>query len=105
MVGLPKSRADAREAGSEFYFTGKPCKRGHVTVRDTKKGCCKTCRKEDWQKENDRRKALPKSEASKAAGRRYYERNTELVKARAAARSNEDKQRYRNTWKANNKSK
>lgn len=42
------------------------------------------------------------SEASKAAKRRYYERNKELVIARAAARPIDAVRKYRRKWKKNN---
>ena len=42
------------------------------------------------------------SEASKAAKRRYYERNRETVIARAKSRPTENVRRYRNNWKKNN---
>lgn len=33
------TRAAARAAGLKYYFTGKPCPRGHVDVRHIKAGC------------------------------------------------------------------
>ena len=42
------------------------------------------------------------SEASKAAKRRYYERNKELVIARAVARPIDAVRKYRRNWKKNN---
>ena len=90
----PKTRKEAKQTGAKFYFTGEPCSRGHVALRKTK-GSCIECVKEDWVTDNERRKLLPKSEASKASGRRYYERNKEAVKARASARPNEEKKRHK----------
>lgn len=40
---LPTSRAMAKALGSTTYFTGAPCKHGHVSVRWTSKGVCKEC--------------------------------------------------------------
>lgn len=40
---LPKSRAAAKAQGSLHYFTGKPCKRGHVDFRLTSSGQCHEC--------------------------------------------------------------
>ncbi len=37
------SRAEARELGLKFYFTGKPCKYGHVDQRYSGSGFCLTC--------------------------------------------------------------
>ena len=90
----PTSRPDAIASGATHYFTGRPCKRGHVVPRLTK-GACTECRKEDWQRDNDRRKLEPKSEASKAAGRRYYLRNVEMVKAKAKVVPAETKRKYK----------
>ena len=97
-MNYPTNRADAKSQGATHYFTGKPCIRGHIALRKTKGGCLE-CIKQDWAADNERRKALPKSEASKAAGRRYYERNKEAVKARAAARPDEEKKRHKLAYK------
>ena len=55
----PRTRKLAMDAGVKFYFTGIPCERGHTALRLVK-GTCELCRKEDWKKENDRRKHKPK---------------------------------------------
>lgn len=90
----PASRKEAKTAGAKYYFTGLPCSRGHVAPRKTK-GCCVECMKEDWVKSNAKRSEEPKSEAAREAGKRYYEKNKEKVIARAVARPQADKQRYR----------
>lgn len=97
----PKDRATAKEIGAKHYYTGQPCVRGHVALRITK-GTCVECRKEDWSVENERRKEKPKSEASKAAGRRYYEKNKEAVKARANARPLEERRSHKYKHKERN---
>lgn len=43
---LPSCLMAAAEAGSIYYFTGKPCKNGHVAKRRTKGGACIICAKE-----------------------------------------------------------
>jgi predicted ribonuclease toxin of YeeF-YezG toxin-antitoxin module len=101
-MGLPKTRAEAKETGATHYFTGKPCKHGHLAPR-VLKGTCVECRKVEWVKENERRKQLPKSEAAKAAGRRYYEKNKPLVIARAVTRPVEAKRAYRKKYDEANK--
>lgn len=98
----PSSRAEAKATGSKYYFTGHPCKHGHITLRITK-GTCVDCLKIEWNAINKKRSTLPKSEAAKAAGRRYYERNKAQVIARAQARPLEDKQRYKKAHKQSNK--
>ena len=93
-MNYPATREEAKRTGAKYYFTNKHCTRGHVAPRKTK-GCCVECMKEDWVTDNERRKTLPKSEASKAAGRRYYERNKDAVIARADARPIEEKRRHK----------
>lgn len=105
-MDYPKTRKEARDTYSEFYFTGKPCKHGHLAPRITKRGQCVECRKVEWQVENERRKTLPKSEAAKAAGRRYYEKNRELTLLRAkisAERNVETVRVTKREWKKRNK--
>lgn len=93
----PKTRSEAKATGATHYFTGLPCVRGHIAPRKTK-GACVECIKEDWVTDNERRKQLPKSEAAKEAGRRYYAKNKELVKARASHRPAEEKRKARKNW-------
>lgn len=40
---LPRSAKEARDAGSKRYFTGKPCKHGHVAARWAANGDCVEC--------------------------------------------------------------
>ncbi|WP_221953106.1 HNH endonuclease [Rhizobium laguerreae] len=37
---LPRSRAEAKAAGVNRYFTGEPCKHGHIAPRYVTAGCC-----------------------------------------------------------------
>jgi 5-methylcytosine-specific restriction endonuclease McrA len=55
--------------------------------------------KEDWVVDNEKRKEKPKSEAARAAGRRYYQKNREAVIARAAARPPEEVRGYKDKHK------
>jgi 5-methylcytosine-specific restriction endonuclease McrA len=97
----PTSRKAAKELGNKYYFTGQPCVRGHLALRKTK-GACVECLKEDWAKDNEKRAQKPKSDAAKAAGKRYYDRNKEAVKARANARAKAEVTQYKQTHKARN---
>ena len=97
----PTNRADAQKTGNKYYFTGKPCVRGHIALRKTK-GSCVECMKEDWAIDNARRAQLPKSEAAKAAGKRYYQKNREAVIARAAARPRNEVRQYKDRHKEKN---
>jgi hypothetical protein len=60
------------------------------------------CLKIEWEETNAKRALLPKSEASKKAGKKYYENNKELVISKALARPLEDRKRYRDKWKVEN---
>jgi 5-methylcytosine-specific restriction endonuclease McrA len=94
----PKTRKEAVASKALFYFTGEPCARGHIALRKTK-GVCVECMKEDWVVDNEKRKLKPKSTASKAAGKRYYEKNREAVIARAAHRPAEEKRAHQADYK------
>jgi hypothetical protein len=102
---LPKSRAEAKATGAKYYFTGEPCKHGHVAPRKTK-GACIECLKVEWEKANTARaeyfQQYNQSEAGQKAKQEYYERNRETVIARAAARPLEEKRVFQKTWKNRN---
>ena len=97
----PTTRKEAQETNATHYFTGLPCKHGHIALRKTK-GTCMECLKIEWEETNAKRALLPKSEASKKAGKKYYENNKEVVKLRALSRKPEDIIKYRKTWKVAN---
>jgi hypothetical protein len=88
-TNLPKTRAEAKAAGAKYYFTGEPCKHGHVAPRKTK-GSCVECLKVEWAQALETRaeyfKEYNKSEAGQKAKQEYYGRNKEAVIARAFAR-------------------
>ena len=44
--GLPKSRPEAKELGAPYYFTGMPCKNGHVEKKNTHSGQCLACKRD-----------------------------------------------------------
>lgn len=73
------TRASAKEAGLNHYFTGKPCKYGHIDERHvTSKKCC-TCaclHVIDWQKRN--------KEKVRARSRRSYANNKQTRTDRRA---------------------
>lgn len=53
------SRKEALATGSWTYFTGKPCKHGHVDIRYTNMRSCRTCTRVDaarWGKANSGKK-------------------------------------------------
>lgn len=61
--GLPVSKSEAESLGVRRYFTGKPCKNGHLEYRDVKHGC-RGCRRE-------KEKARRKTEKGRELKKRY----------------------------------
>ena len=51
------SRSEAKDSGQEYYFTGKPCKHGHIDWRNTKSGncveCCRMRSRNAWANDHD----------------------------------------------------
>ena len=105
MDNLPTTRAEAKKTGSKYYFTGQPCKHGHIAPRKTKRTCVE-CLKVEWAQANVTRAdyfaQYNNSEAGKEAKREYYERNKDAVKARAQARPTEEKHSHKKKHKAEN---
>jgi len=104
-MDYPTTREEAKKTGAKYYFTGQPCKHGHVALRKTK-GSCVDCLKVEWAKGNETRaeyfKQYNQSDAGQKAKKDYYERNKEQVIARAAARPVEQRKMHREKYKAQN---
>lgn len=104
-TNLPKTRAEAKATGAKYYFTGEPCKHGHVAPRKTK-GACVDCLKVEWEKGNQTRaeyfRSYNQSDAGQKAKKAYYARNKESVIARAQSRPSYKKADYRNGHKERN---
>jgi hypothetical protein len=113
----PLSRPEAIASGSRWYFTGKPCKRGHIAKRQTNNKGCSECQKAAyarWESKNlatrsaekcrrraanpersneiQRNSRLRNPEGIRASRRRYYLANrADFIansKARKAAQAN-----------------
>ena len=101
----PTTREEAKKTGSKYYFTGQPCKHGHIALRKTK-GSCVDCLKVEWAKGNETRaeyfKQYNQSDAGIKAKRDYYDRNRDTVIARASARPAEQRKLHREKYKAQN---
>jgi hypothetical protein len=103
---LPKTRSEAKARGAKFYFTGNPCKHGHVAPRKTK-GACVECLKVEWADAVDRRAdyfaEYNRREAVKDAKHDWYLENREQVMAAANTRPAHVKREYQAAWKDRNK--
>jgi hypothetical protein len=106
ITNLPTTREEAKKTGSKYYFTGQPCKHGHIAARKTK-GACIECLKVEWAKGNEMRadyfREYNKREDVKDRKNEWYQENREAVINNAATRPAHVLREYRNVWKANNK--
>jgi 5-methylcytosine-specific restriction endonuclease McrA len=102
---MPATREEAKKTGNKYYFTGQPCKHGHIAPRKTK-GSCVECLKVEWAKGNVERaeyfRDYNASGAGQKAKREYYERNKDTVIARAQGRSDAEKSQYKKNYKQAN---
>jgi len=105
-TNLPKTRQEAKATGAKYYFTGEPCKHGHIAPRKTK-GSCVECLKVEWRQAAETRvdyfREYNKREDVKDRKNEWYEANREQVIQAAATRPPEVLRQYRNAWKENNK--
>lgn len=60
-MSVPLSRAEAQALKTRTYFTGKPCKSGHIAERLTSTGTCLPCKRkyEAEDRKAGKRKACP----------------------------------------------
>jgi hypothetical protein len=101
---LPKTRAEAKHLKSAYYFTGIPCKHGHIAIRKTKGSCVECLKVESKEAYRKRYEYFVEYNRTKGAEnkKRYYKIHKEKIIQRAMARAVEDKRKYRKTWKKQN---
>ena len=73
LESLPSNVADAKASGSSYFFTGKPCKKGHIDKRHTNGRACVTCKREYREATSTKTDAYNKE---------YYAANAEAIKER-----------------------
>ncbi len=75
----------AKAAGLTHYFTGKPCKRGHVAIRYVSATACSECLREQKEGRRTKPRRAAKTPEGRAQHRRdFYLANSERLKAEAA---------------------
>jgi len=72
MDDLPRTAKEARDVGSRYYFTGAPCKHGHIAKRSTSTGNCYECGRIS-SSENSKKNRERRNEST----RRWRENNRE----------------------------
>lgn len=116
MATLIISREEARAQGLKRFFTGDPCRNGHVAERLVSNGFCRECRKDVWQtfKRNNPDKVSANKDRQNRRSvevgyfRDYYARNQMSRRAGARAWYDNNKDRHAETverWKAENRDK
>lgn len=104
-TNLPKTRAEAKATGAKYYFTGEPCKHGHIAPRKTK-GACLECLKDEWTKGNETRaeyfRAYNQREDVKERKNEWYQENRDQVIQAAATRPAHVRREYQEAWKERN---
>lgn len=98
------NRKEAKAAGVKTYYTGKPCKHGHVSVRRTDNGVCCECDKiksksykeanKESIREQRKKYASENREAVTAAHKNWRQANREKLNARRRERRSNDLHRY-----------
>lgn len=94
------TRAEARQRGDKYYYTGKSCKHGHDSVRLASTRQCYACKidyRNKWCKEHP--------EQNRAAAKRFRKNNPEKVREwdRRWRHDNPDKSNeIKRKWKRNN---
>ena len=90
---LPSTREEAKRLGLPRYFTGEPCKHGHVAERMTANRRCVRCHRlyqndrastpefKERRREYDRQRWKNNQDYLIEKNRRYYTENTESVNA------------------------
>ena len=78
------TRAEAKAAGLKRYFTGAPCKHGHIEERNTLNKCCFGCQRVSAAIFRSKPEA---KDRAKASARRSYLANRDKVLARGKARN------------------
>lgn len=112
------SRKDAKAQGLKFFFTGKPCARGHLAPRRVSYGVCLFCARENdaaWKAANPEKakawqKAWGKANADKLRllSKMRYQLDKDKIKAKVAARYRENRAEvyeYIKSWKEANREK
>lgn len=91
-MNICKERQQAKEQNLPHYFTGKPCKQGHVALRRVSDNRCLECSKEQAAKYRSNHA----EEVSRRA-RQFREDNRDFIRERERRYYNENLEDYRNT--------
>ncbi len=71
---LPTNRSEASESDSLYFYTGRPCNRGHNAPRYTSTGLCLECSRENYRNQGHYDPRPPREE--------YYEKALKIISDR-----------------------
>lgn len=103
-MAMPRNaaKAEAIATGLKHYFTGRPCKRGHIALRPVKTGMCSVCSAENSQQYREEF-----GDKHRACSRAWYQKNIERARAKSKWYHDnldpEEKRRVRREWKKANR--
>ena len=105
MDNLPSTLSAAKALGALYYYTGKPCKHGHVDKRLTSNGLCATCKREidrkyreenrEKQREYSRKWRTENPEKNREATRQWKKANREKIQEGKRKRYAANPEKYR----------
>ena len=75
----PQERAAAKASGEAMYFTGRPCKNGHVVLRFTSNGSCHECSL-DYQKNSRLNNLAARKEKEKTSYANNRQKMVDIAK-------------------------
>ena len=87
------TREEAQEKGLVRYFTGKPCKHGHIAERYTKSLICCPC--STWHNNTRYKEDKRYRDRIKKYQKEYYQKNSDYVKARVDRWTAENKEKVK----------
>lgn len=87
-IGPIVKQCVAREAAEKFYFTGRPCKNGHLSQRTTIGGACPDCRRTSFKIDPNKKRV---------SQGRYEDANRDKIRERTRKYSKEHREQA-NAW-------
>jgi hypothetical protein len=101
------SRNQAQEQGLKQFFTGKPCKHGHVVAKQVAGWLCSECNRLKAQRDRDTRSGILKAQEQKRRSCPAYKARKQKINRESYARlvsTEEGRERHReSTRRANDK--
>ena len=101
------SRKEAKEQGLKYYFTGEPCKHGHLAEKFVSNGTCLVCTRKQaygWAKENkdkvieNKKRYRKKYKDKEKIAKKLWAQNNKARRTAAQSRREAAKKQRTPTW-------